>query len=77
MINPISRNNLIRGDVNPLSKAEYATITERFRAGAKYREIEAATGRTMGTIKTAIRTLRNAGLVQRRNVATDWSLLDA
>lgn len=45
---------------------DYAHIQECFERGDKYREIQAATGLPMGTVKTVIRRLRLEGLVDYR-----------
>ncbi len=50
----------------PLSQTEIDRIIRLYSEGKKYREIEFEVGRPIGTIKTALRRLRGAGVIRRR-----------
>lgn len=57
---------LLRGDANPLTLDERATIVAAYNAGTKLREIAASINRPLGTIRTATYNLRTAGLIGYR-----------
>lgn len=68
--------NRMRGDANPLSANERAALIRMAGAGALYREMSAATGRSLGTVKTALSRLRAEGLVARRYSVAAFGALD-
>ncbi len=59
-------------DSNPLSQPEIDRIVSLYTKGMKYREIEAEIGRSIGTVKTALRRLRLAGVIVRRYSVAEW-----
>ena len=61
----------------PLSNRERKVIVWMAKTGYRYVDISVATGRPMGTVKTAMGRLRADGVVARRYSVADWSLLDA
>ena len=61
----------------PITRRERKVIVWLAKAGARYVDISVATGRPMGTVKTAMGRLRADGVIARRYSVADWSLLDA
>ena len=75
MISPQSLANLTIGDSNPLSDSDRSALVRMAGDGLRYREMSEATGRPIGTIKTALFRLRRDGLVDRRYA--EWDRADA
>lgn len=59
-------------DSNPLCQSEINRIVALYTEGAKYREIKVQIGRPTGTVKTALRQLRAAGVIQGRYSVAEW-----